>query len=52
MDEALAKILEVSTGLTVYMEEYKLLWSTTHAPRSEQAGPSYTHPDRWPQVEE
>jgi hypothetical protein len=25
MDEALAKILEVSTGLTVYMEEYKLL---------------------------
>jgi hypothetical protein len=32
MDEALAKIQEVSTGLTVHLEEYKLSESTPHAP--------------------
>jgi hypothetical protein len=52
MDEALATIQEVSTELTVHMEEYTISGSTTHAPRSVQAGPSYTHPDRRPQVEE
>jgi len=52
MDEALAKIQEVSTGLTVHMEKYKMSGSTTHAPRSIQAGPSYTHPERRPQLEE
>jgi len=47
MDETLAKIQEVSTGLTIHMEEYKLSESTTHRPRSTTAaGPSYTHPDR------
>jgi hypothetical protein len=52
MDEALAKIQEVSTELTIHMEEYKMSGSTTHAPRSEQAGPIYTHSDSHPQVEE
>ena len=52
MGEALAKIQEVSTGLTVHMEEYTMSGSTTHAPRSIQAGPSYTHPDRHPQAED
>jgi paraquat-inducible protein B len=52
MDKALAKIQEVSTGLTVHMEEYKMSGSTTHAPRSEQAGPIYRHSDSHPQVEE
>jgi uncharacterized coiled-coil DUF342 family protein len=52
MDDTLAKIQEVSTRLTVHMEEYKMSRSTTHAPRSVQGGPSYTHPDRTPQVED
>jgi division protein CdvB (Snf7/Vps24/ESCRT-III family) len=52
IDEALATIQEVSTELTVHMEEYKMSGSTTHAPRSVQAGPSYTHPEKRPQVEE
>jgi len=52
MDEALLIIQEVSTGLTVHMEEYKMSGSTPNAPTSVQAGPSYTHPDRRPQVEE
>jgi len=51
MDEALGKIQEVSTGLTVHMEQYKIFESTTHGPGSIQAGPSYPHPDRQPQVE-
>jgi hypothetical protein len=51
-DEALAKIREVSTGLTVHMEEYKMSGSTTHAPRSLQAGPRNTHSDRRTQVQE
>jgi hypothetical protein len=46
MDETLAKIQVVSTGLTVHLEEYKLYESTPHRPRSAAAGPSYTHPDR------
>jgi len=47
MHETLAKIQEVSTGLTTHMEEYKLSQSTTHRPTSvAAAGPSYTHPDR------
>jgi len=46
MDETLAKITEVSTGLTTHMEEYKISESTLHRPRSPQAGPSFTHPDR------
>jgi len=46
MDETLAKIQEVSTGLTVHLEEYKLSESTPHRPRSVAPGPSYTHPDR------
>ena len=52
MDEALAKIHEVSTGFTVHLEEYKMSGNTTHAPRSIQAGPSYTHLNRRPQAEE
>jgi hypothetical protein len=52
MDETLAKIEEVSTGLMVHLEEYKLLESTTHRPRSVAAGPSYTHPDRRHYVEQ
>jgi len=52
MDETLAKIQEVSTGLTVHLEEYKLSESTTHRPRSTvAAGPSYTHHDRRQYVE-
>jgi sulfur transfer complex TusBCD TusB component (DsrH family) len=46
MDETLAKIQEVSTGLTVHMEQYKLSESTPHRPTSVAAGPSYTNPDR------
>jgi hypothetical protein len=42
MDETLQKIQEVSTGLTMHMETYKLSDSTSHRPRSEQAGPSGT----------
>jgi hypothetical protein len=42
MDETLRKIQEVSTGLTTHMETYKLSESTSHRPRSEQAGPSGT----------
>jgi hypothetical protein len=42
MDETLQKIQEVSTGLTMHMETYKLSESTSHRPRSEQAGPSGT----------
>lgn len=52
MDEALTKIQEVSTGVTIHMEGYKMSGSTTHIPRSMQAGPSYIHPDRCPQMEE
>jgi len=52
MDETLAKIQEVSTGLTVHLDEYKLSESTTHKPRSIlAAGPSYTNPDRRQYVE-
>jgi len=40
MDETLQKIQEVSTGLTMHMETYKISESTSHRPRSEQAGPS------------
>ena len=46
MDETLAKIQEVSTGVTVHLEEYKLPESTTHRPMSAAPGPGYTHPDR------
>jgi hypothetical protein len=42
MDETLQKIQEVSTGLTMHMESYKLSDSTSHRPRSVQAGPSGT----------
>jgi len=42
MDETLQKIQEVSTGLTMHMETYKISESTSHRPRSEQAGPSGT----------
>jgi hypothetical protein len=51
MDETLVKIQEVSTGLTEHMEGYKFSESTSHRPMSVAAGPSYTHPDRRPQVE-
>jgi hypothetical protein len=51
MDVTLAKIQEVSTGLTEHMEGYKFSESTSHRPRSAAAGPSYTHPDQRPQVE-
>jgi hypothetical protein len=40
MDDTLQKIQEVSTGLTTHMETYKLSESTSHRPRSQQAGPS------------
>jgi len=47
MDKTLAKIQDVSTGLTIHMEEYKLSESTTHRPTSiAAAGPSHTHRDR------
>jgi hypothetical protein len=46
VDETLAKIQEVSTGLTTPMKEYKISESTLHRPKSMQAGPSYTHPHR------
>jgi hypothetical protein len=46
MDETLAKFQEVSTGLTVHLDESKLSESTPHRPRSVAAGPSFTHPDR------
>jgi len=46
MDEALAKVQEVSTGLTVHMDEYKMSGSTPPAPASIQAGRSYIHPNR------
>jgi len=52
MDKALAKIQEVSTGLPVHLEKYKMSGSTTHAPNSVQVGPSYTHPSRRPQIGE
>ena len=42
MDSTLVKIQEVSTGLTTHMDQYKLSESTSHKPRSEQAGPSTT----------
>jgi hypothetical protein len=42
MDKTLQKIQEVSTGLTMHMESYKLSESTSHKPRSDQAGPSGT----------
>jgi len=42
MDETLQKIQEISTGLTMHMETYKLSESASHRPRSEQAGPSGT----------
>jgi hypothetical protein len=42
MDETLQKIQEVSTGLTMHMETYKISESTSHRPRSVQAGPSGT----------
>jgi hypothetical protein len=40
MDESLQKIQEISTGLTTHLENYKLTDSTSHRPRSVQAGPS------------
>jgi len=40
MDETLQKIQEVSSGLTMHMDAYKLSESTTHRPTSVQAGPS------------
>jgi hypothetical protein len=43
MDESLNKILEISTGLTTHMENYKISESTSHKPRSVQAGPGGTH---------
>jgi len=46
MDEALQKIQEVSTGLTMHMETYKISESTLHRPRSIPAGPSGTQPTR------
>jgi hypothetical protein len=52
MDETLAKIQEVSTGLTTHMEEYKISESTSHRPRSTAAGPSYTHPNSKVYVEQ
>jgi hypothetical protein len=52
MDKALAIVQEVSIGLTAYLEEYKMSGSTTHASRSVQVGPTYTHPSREPQIEE
>jgi len=42
MDETLQKIQEVSTGLTMHMETYKISESTSHVPKSLQAGPSGT----------
>jgi len=42
MEETLEKIQEISTGLTMHMETYKISESTSHRPRSEQAGPSGT----------
>jgi hypothetical protein len=42
MDETLQKIQEVSAGLTMHMETYKLSESTSHKPRSAEAGPSGT----------
>jgi len=42
MDEALHKIQEVSTGLTMHMENYKISECTWHRPRSVQVGPSGT----------
>jgi hypothetical protein len=42
MDDTLQKIQEISTGLTMHMETYKLSESTTHIPRSVQPGPSGT----------
>jgi hypothetical protein len=42
MDETLQKIQEVSTGLTMHMETYKLSESSPHRPRSVLAGPSGT----------
>jgi len=42
MDETLQKIQEVSTGLTLHMDAYKLSESTTRKPTSVQAGPSGT----------
>jgi hypothetical protein len=52
LDKALAKIQEVSTGLTVYYEDYKMSGRTTHTPRSVRVRPSYTHQDQRPQVAE
>lgn len=46
MDEALAKIQAVSTGLTVHLEDYLMSGSTTKEPRSVQAAPSYPDPGR------
>jgi len=42
MDEALHKIQEVSTRLTMHMEMYKISESTSLRPRSVQAVPSGT----------
>jgi len=42
MDETLHKIQEVSTGLTMHMETYKISESTSHRPTSVHAGPSRT----------
>jgi len=52
MDEASAKIQEVCTGLTVHLQEYRMSESTTHAPKSTPAGPSYRHASRRHQVED
>jgi len=52
MDETLAKIQEVSTGLTTHMETYKISESTSHRPTSVQARPSFTHPDRRSRIED
>jgi len=42
MDDTLQKIQEISTGLTMHMEQYKLSESSEHRPRSVVAGPSGT----------
>lgn len=52
MDETLHNIQEASTGLITDIESYTISESTLHRPRSVQAGPSYTHPERRRGVED